>query len=141
MRQLVLGHDALVAGWVRQRIPYAEFGQCAAIGVSDGDRLIAGCVYHNWQPALRNIEMSIAADTPTWAKKEIIAALLRYPFLQKELSCRRVTACVEARNRRARRFVEHVGFRKEGTIRQGYLKDDCVIYGMLKSEARRWLTI
>lgn len=134
--RLVLGQDRLVAAWVRARIPHAEFGECAAIGLARGDALIAGCVYHNYLPDYGNIELSIAGEG-YWARPEAIAAFLRYPLGQ--LGCRRVTACVPARNAPARRFVRKVGFRKEGCLRQGYGRDDLIVYGLLRSEAARWL--
>lgn len=134
--RLVLNCDESVAAWVGNRID-ADFRDYAAIGLELGDRLIAGCVYHNHLPDYGNIEMSIASATPIWAKPEVIAAFLRYPFDQ--LQCRRVTACTPGRNAKTRKFLSHIGFRKEGCIRQGYAKDDLIIYGLLRNEARRWI--
>lgn len=137
MRELIYGHDAEVASWVQRKINHADFHNYVAIGLLENNRLIAGVVYHNHYPAFRGIEMSIAAETPRWASREAIRCFLSYPFIQ--LRCKRVTACVGARNDRAKRFLPGIGFRKEGTIRQGYGNEDVVIYGMLYSEAKRWL--
>lgn len=139
--RLVFGQDAAIASWVASKIPRMR-GQgfpadSRAIGVVKRGKLVAGIVYHNYLPEYRNIEISMAADSPLWATKAIIGALLRYPFVQ--LNCFRVTTCTSARNKRALKFNYGIGFKKEGVIRRGCGNHDMIICGMLKKEAERWL--
>ncbi len=55
-----------------------EFGNCRALGF--GDPLEAGVVYHNWEPRLRRIEMSAAADSRRWMTWPRARAIFGYPF-------------------------------------------------------------
>ncbi len=87
MIDFVYGHDETVARAVAQMIPSCRergFGRCKAIGVVDGDgRLIAGVVYHNWQPEAGVIEMSVAALSDTrWLTRETLRRVHDYPFRQ-----------------------------------------------------------
>lgn len=142
--KLLFGHDREVAHFValniphlRERIPYFPpgevFGQSVAIGVLDGaGALIAGVVYHNYDPFIRNIEISCAAATPRWGNREIFRALLRYCWLGA--NCRRVTATAPKRSTSTRRFLEGLGFRREGSIRFGAGDQNSIVYGLLREE-------
>jgi RimJ/RimL family protein N-acetyltransferase len=102
----------------------------------DGE-IIAGCVYSDWQPAYRNIQISMAATRPDWARRATIRKLLGYPFLQ--LGVERVTTLIRASNERSLRLNAGLGFVREGLIRQGYGDEDMVLLGLLRSEAERWI--
>lgn len=62
---------------------------------------------------------------------------MAYPFGQ--LGVERVTTLIPARNERALRFNEGLGFQREGLCRLGFGDDDCVIMGLLKREAPKWM--
>lgn len=145
--RLIYGADEAIAIWVGTQISHApdfhmrrapDGGKLFhAIGVSDGDKIIAGVVFHNYYPMYRNIELSMAALSPVWAKPAIIGELLHYPFIQ--LDCGRVTTLTPANNKRALRFNEHLGFIREGLVRKGYGDEDMIVCGMLSNEAEKWL--
>ena len=59
-----------------------------------------------------------------------------YPFNQ--LGVNRITGLVAKKNKEARRFDEHLGFKYEGNMRHALADDDMLIYGMLKRECK-WL--
>src|SRR5690349_3238467 len=132
MVDLIYGRDAEVAEWVRVRTDVLTFGACAAIGVALDGTLIAGLVYREYTG--RDIQLSIAADSPKWCTKRTLRYLLGYPFLQ--LKCARVTAIVAKKNKRSRTLVERLGFKLEGTIRRAFPKDHGLIYGMLREECK-----
>ena len=137
--QLVYGADAIVAAWVAARMPNFDdddsFGVCTGIGVVEGDKLIAGAVFHDYRG--HNIEISFAADDARWATRKHIRAIFAYPFNQ--LGCVRLTTITSKKNARARKLDEGLGFRIEGVIRKGYDgKQDAIIYGMLKHECK-WI--
>ena len=77
-----------------------------------------------------------------WASKKLYKEGFDFPF--EYLKVRRISGfCVVGKSDKAGRFLEILGFKKEGTIRQK-VKDpadgalyDVNIYGMLKEE-RRW---
>ena len=66
MLDYIYGHDAIIADFVAQLIPHCRRGfgpKAVGIGVVDGNVLIAGIVYHNWDPEAGIIEISGARTT------------------------------------------------------------------------------
>lgn len=133
---LIHGHDAAVAAWVGRHVSpvIPDFGPCVAIGVAQGDAMLAGAVYNNWRHP--NIEITFAMDSPKWASRRNIACILRYPFVQ--LRCLRITAFTAAGNDRARAFLTNplIGFVQEGYHPHGFSHDDAVSYGLLRENCR-----
>ena len=87
MLDYLYGHDATVADFVAQLIPHCRRGfgpHCKAIGILEDDgRLIAGMVYHNYEPEAQIIEMSGAAlPKKQWLTRGTLARMYQYPFLQ-----------------------------------------------------------
>jgi hypothetical protein len=85
MLRYVYGQDRLVADAVAQLIPHVGpggFGDAAkTIGVIDEEgRLIAGLVYHNYDPQAGTIEISGAATNSRWLSRETIKRMYQYPF-------------------------------------------------------------
>jgi len=112
MISLITGHSDEVAAWVASHIPHvSRFDRCEAIAVMSGHRIIAGVVYHDYQPAFRTIQISMAAVSPLWARKEIIAKLLQYPF--EQLECYKCWTATPIDNTMAIKVNEHIGFKRE----------------------------
>lgn len=137
MKKLVFGQDRFVSQWVSARI----FGDddfppnSVAIGLEEDGRLIAGVVYTDYSGS--SITMSVAADKKGWMNKALLRAAFDFPFNQ--LKVRRISGLVRTDNLDAQRFDEHLGFKREGLIREGD-DDGCdlILYGMLRSECR-WI--
>lgn len=110
--------------WVARRIAIpgitgaADFIPYEALCVLADERLVAVVLYHAYQPSRRTIEMTIAADSPLWATRRTILALLEYPF--EQLQVNRIGAGVSHRNPRAIRLDKGVGFREEGVLRDAF---------------------
>ena len=139
MIQLIYGQDQAVANWVQARLPEIRngFGAYSAIGVMDDDTSIAGVVYHDYRR--HDIQLSMAADSPSWCNRRTLRALLGYPFNQ--LMVARITACTGKHNKRLRSMVERLGFQLEGRIRKGFDGTrDMLVYGMIRAEAERWIS-
>ena len=135
----VAGFDAAVAAWVAGRLGLEadDFGPCTAIGVVLGGELVAGCVFGAYRPWVPSIEASIAAVTPAWCTRAVLGALFAYPFGQ--LGVGRLQATTRRDNRRARRFLERLGFSHEGIGRRAWAGGaDACVYAMLKEECR-WI--
>jgi len=82
--QLLFSHDEEVAAFVASLIPGMDrgFGNNKAIGILDKDGLlIAGLVYHNWQPEFGTIELTGAAINRRWMTRDVIQFMYDYPFL------------------------------------------------------------
>jgi len=84
--KLAIDGSGAVARWVAARLPHvgaAGFGPNAAIAVvSQDETIMAGVVFHDWQELAGTMQLSCAADTPRWATRRIVSALLAYPFVQ-----------------------------------------------------------
>lgn len=137
----IIVSDKRLAQWAADRMPHVGddgfSGHFEALGVFDGASILAVMVLHDYIPAYSNAQISMAADTAGWATKDMIRQLMAYPFHQ--LGLNRVTTMTPARNERALRFNRGIGFKQEGVIRSGFGNDDCVIMGLLKSEAPDWM--
>jgi RimJ/RimL family protein N-acetyltransferase len=136
---LVFGNDAIIAEFVRRRVPEVidtGFGPCTTIGVIRGKKLLGGVIYHMYQPAYKSVMVSYAFDSPKWISPEVIGSFAAFPFLQ--LGVNRLWTLTPRKNKRSRRLVEFLGFKLEGCARKGYGNDDAMIYGMLKHECR-WI--
>jgi RimJ/RimL family protein N-acetyltransferase len=117
------------------KLAITDFGPCTAIGICDGEWLIAGVVYNWYRQA--NIEMTIASISPRWCASRILRGLFSYPF--EQIGCRRVTAVTEHTDLSVRAFLRRLGFTEEGVMRHSYLNgNDAVIHGMLREECR-WI--
>lgn len=82
----VYGHNEIVADFVAKLTPHCRrgFSNCQTIGVIDhalNGRLIAGLVYHNYDPEAGIIEISGAAFSDRqWLTRETIKRMYQYPF-------------------------------------------------------------
>lgn len=80
-----------------------------------------------------SIEVAFYCENFRWAlNRQGIAEVLSYPF--KQLNCRRITAIVERKNKRARKMVQRLGFKEEGMLRKGGEFGDVFIYGLLPDD-------
>lgn len=138
---LLYGHTAEVAAWVAERIPHMNgraFGPCEAIGVGNAQtgKIYAGVVFHEYQPDYENIQLSMAADSPLWATRETIKALLAYPF--RRLNVYMVWTCTPVGNERALKVNEHIGFKRKPIVPHVYgPKKHAVICQMLAPDYAR----
>jgi RimJ/RimL family protein N-acetyltransferase len=135
LSDLLFGCDEAVAGWVQDRIPHVArgFGPCAAIGVYSGNKMLAGVVYHDFQPEFGTIQISMAADNPMWSRKKHLRALLSYPFNQ--IGAYKVWTATPHDNEAALRVNLHIGFKKEATLAHHFgRRRHAVICRMLKPD-------
>ena len=117
---LVYGHDDKIAKWTAGLIPHVdEFEKYIGIGYLSNDRLIAGFIFNDYHSKFGTIQLSMAALSPMWARKEVIAEVLRYPF--EQLGC----------------YNAHIGFRKEAILAHQFGKRHCVMMRMLRPDYNR----
>jgi hypothetical protein len=96
MIEFVYNHDNEVAQFIKQEHAGGSFGRCKTIGVIDGDRLIAGLVYYNYDPDAETIEMGARAITPRWFTRATYRRLFEYPFV--ECGCQMLYARIPVEN-------------------------------------------
>ena len=129
------GANEILRPWLAARLPLpADLSKASCIGVARDRRLVAAVAFTSHNGG--NCEISMAADSPRWATPATIYSILAYPFFQ--LGCRRVTCLTQRGNKRTRRFLEGIGFKLEGCIREwwadGEKVHDALVYGLLRSE-------
>lgn len=143
--KLLYGHSDDVIAWVGWRIPLTRkrlerdptaspFGPAQAIGVLNAaDQLVAGVVYHNYDPDCLSVELSFAADTPKWLTRKLICELLNYPF--ETMGLNRITGCTPDNATSALAFLERFGFKREGVAKDGFGPGvNAVVSRLLKRE-------
>jgi RimJ/RimL family protein N-acetyltransferase len=70
-----------------------------------------------------------------WLTRDFLKWGFHYPFVQ--LGCSRVSCWVEADNLASRRFVEHIGWQHEATLKgAGHAGQDVFIYAMFREDCR-----
>ena|SRR5688500_18098768 len=80
------------------------------MGVYDGDKLVAGTVYHNYHPDSGVIELTSASLDKKWLTRPIIRAMFWLPF--KRLGCQLIVLRVSERNTRMCQIAKSFGFKE-----------------------------
>lgn len=104
---LIYGRSIEVRNWVAKRLGDPDFGNCQAVGVALGDKLIAGVVFHEWRPQHGVMEVSAAAESPRWASRDNLTELFAYPF--DGVGVRMAYARMSEHNMRARKLWRAFG--------------------------------
>jgi hypothetical protein len=105
----------------------------AMMVVDDNKDFVAGVVISNFRGT--DVEVSCASESPAAWRPHVCKAIFTYIF--EQLGCVRCTSITTRANKRARSFLESLGFQLEGNLRLAYDgKRDALIYGLLKSECR-----
>ena len=132
MGRILLYADEYVAGWMAERMgetiipPYTAFATVSADG-----QLMAGVLFNQFNEG--SVEVSLYA--PRHVSRGLLRAAAAYAF--RDLQCNRITARTRASSLSVQKFIERVGFRKEGVIRSYYRSgEDSILYGMLRSECK-----
>ncbi len=122
----------------------AEAGTGARLAVDrvSDEAFIGWCSLTRWNPDFRSASLGFCFDDAVWNHgyaSETARALLQWAF--DELKLNRVQAETDTRNAASARVLEKVGFVREGTLRE-----DCVVngevsdswlYGLLRREWQR----
>lgn len=132
-----------VVDWVAKRTnEYGSFTGAQGSNTAQGlgwvrnGQIVAGVVYAEWNGP--NVVCHIASDgSRRWLTREFLWTIFDYPFNQ--LECRRITVCVGEGNSNSRRFVEHLGFELETTLRAAHPTGDLLVYSMF-SESCKWIS-
>lgn len=128
MKQFVSHSDELVA-WAAERIHFIPRADVKSFGLMSEKGIHAVTLYDNFSECDCNIH--IASDgTRHWLSRQYLNMSFYYPFVQWNL--RRVTGLVPAKNADALRFDLHLGFEREGYLKQALPDDDLIVLGMTR---------
>ena len=129
--------DANIVGpWVAQRVGMERYvpGTASAIGQVRDGKIISGVLYEDYNGA--NVTCHIAGEGRNWLNRKFLSIIFDYPFNQ--LGVKRITGYVLDTNKAAQRLDEHLGFKREATLRDAHPEGDIIIYCMTADECR-WL--
>lgn len=132
--RIVTDNPARVYDFVRKHTAVNLVSGVQALGLERDGELIAGVLYDGFNGV--NVWMHVAGEPGRkWLTRSFLRAAFAYPFIQ--LGCTRVSGYVEAWNREARRFDEHIGFTKEAVLR-GAASDggDVILYVMRREDCK-----
>ena len=99
-----------VASFVAGGIPGCERGweNFTTLGMVEGERLVAGVVFHNYNPEAGVIEISAASISRRWLTRPMLKGMFGYPFGQ--IGCQMVVIRVSERNTVMVEIAERFGF-------------------------------
>jgi RimJ/RimL family protein N-acetyltransferase len=101
----------LLSRWVAELIwpgQKRDFGNCQGLAVVEGDQLIAGMIYHNWEPASGVVEISGASTTKRWLNRETLRVMFHIPF--RDWECQAVVMRVSDHDKPLHRILKAYGF-------------------------------
>lgn len=129
---VIYGADREIAHYVSKGLGEEFSIYSRAIGFTLDGKIVGGVVYHNYRGT--GIEGSIYTTDKRWCNRHNLYHIFHYPF--EQLGCKRFTAITQTRNQSSQTFLEKLGFKQEGLIRQAFEDDDGILYGMLREECR-----
>lgn len=129
--------DPRLLEWLALKIPYFTATEGAqAVGVVRKGELVGVVAYSNFLPPSDtwsgDVELSCAATTPRWFTRQVGEVLLGLPF--RQFGVGRLTLRIARKNKRARRFVEGLGFKQEGVMRHALKRGDIILYGLTRKD-------
>lgn len=133
---LAYGYDQYIRQWVSNELGYAVGGDnYRAIGILHNDRVIGGCVYHDYKGYM--VEGSLATTDKRWCSRKVLKALFDFAF--NELGCERFHAVCSKKNKQMRDIFVRLGFKQEGSHPKAHIDgSDAISYGMLKDQCK-WI--
>jgi len=125
----LFGHSAAVSRFVADLIPGLErgFGENQSIGVIDKDgQLVAGFVYHNWEPETGIIEVSGASTTPRWMNRRVYQVIYDYPFIT--CGCQMIIQRNSVKNERVNQVLRRWGYNEIYVPRMKGRDEDGIVF-------------
>jgi len=101
----------LLSKWVADQIwpgQGRDFGNCQGMAVIDGDMLIGGAIYHNFEPEAGVVEISAASTSKRWLTKETLRVLFQIPF--RDWNCQAVVLRVSDHDEALHSILFRYGF-------------------------------
>lgn len=104
---------SMLSRWVAEIIWPGEgkdFGNCQGLAVIEGGALIAGMIYHNYEPSAGVIEISGAGTSKRWLTRKTLKVMFDIPF--KEWGCQAAVMRVSDHDDPLHRMLTAYGFER-----------------------------
>lgn len=102
----------MLSKWVANLIwpgKLRDFGNSQGLAIFENGELIAGMIYHNYEPDAGVIEISGAGTSKRWLTRETLRKMFAYPF--EECDCQTVVMRVDPEDAPLRRMLTAYGFK------------------------------
>lgn len=127
-----------ISHWVCKGLGYDTkwLGNNITFGFFINDELKGGLIFHDYRPD-HDIWWTVYTTDKRWCNRRMLKQMFDFAF--GKLNCRRINLLVSKSNLESLRFVQKLGFQKEGLLR-AYREngEDCYFLGMLKNECK-WI--
>jgi hypothetical protein len=135
MAELVFDQKERIGAWVAERVgQVADWGSFYALGVMEGDEVLAGVVINNYNGSNATCHIAIARQT-----KQIVPLfehVCNYAFNHCQL--KRLTGMVPTNEPHIIEFDKHLGFEEEFVMKDGAPGADMQIL-VMRPDTCRWL--
>lgn len=135
MAELVFDQKDRIGAWVAERVgQVADWGSFYALGVMQGDEVLAGVVINNYNGSNATCHIAIARQT-----KQLIPLfehVCNYAFNYCQL--KRLTGMVPTNEPHIIEFDKHLGFEEEFVMKDGAPGADMQIL-VMRPDTCRWL--
>jgi len=139
VKQVIVGEDQLFGPWLASKTDgqWAP-GRGHVIGLLDLDKgLIVGAAqFTDCNGA--SVILHCAGEGRDWLNREFLWFCFFYPF--EQLQVRKIISPVESSNNDCKKFIEHIGFTLEATLKDASPKGDLLLY-TLNREDCKWLAL
>lgn len=140
MKRILTQHENLFGPWMMKVLEGGEWlpNRGQIIGLFDDVRgPLAACLFEASNGA--SIMLHIATDNSRrWMTREYLWYVFYFPFVQ--LGITKIIAPVETSNSACIKFIEHIGFVLEATLKDAAPKGDLLIYTMTADQCK-WLNL
>lgn len=139
MKVVVTGYDGVFGPWLMDKVQgHWILGKGVTIGLYDTvlDAPIAAVYYEGCNGA--SIMLHCAGEGRTWLNREFLWYVFHYAF--EELKVNKIISPVESDNSDSCRFIQHIGFSLEATLKDASPKGDLLIYSLARSDCK-WLNL
>ena len=137
MRFIGFEREDEALAWAKEIIGISHpTGFCRALSAVDGDENLCFVIVLSTFTS-RNVDFHLAAvPGGKWATPGQIVMMFNsvFQYIFDHLKAARATGLVRNKNTVAKRFVEHIGFTREGLMRNAFSDDDLCIYGFLAED-------
>jgi RimJ/RimL family protein N-acetyltransferase len=135
MAELVFDQKERIGAWVAQQVGQtSSWGGFYAMGITQGDEVIGGVVFNNFNGA--NATCHIAISKYTRLTPDLIAHACKYAF--NHCGLKRLTGMVPSNEPKILAFDKHLGFEEEFVMKDGAPGADMHILVMWPDKCR-WL--
>lgn len=86
------------------------FGNCQGMAVIDGETLIGGAIWHNYEPEAGVVEISSGSTSKRWLNRQTLNVMFGVPFY--EWNCQAIVLRVSDLDKPMHRMLTAVGFER-----------------------------